>query len=297
MTGARFTASWQAHRGYLVDLAYRMLGDVGAAEDVVQEAFTRLAGAGESIVDERGWLTVVTSRLCLDQIRSARVRHESPQDTALLEGATPVATTRPVDPADRITLDDQVRSALSVVLARLGPDERVVFVLHDVFAIPFDSIAETLGRPVATCRQLARRARGKIIDSAGNASLPVPFAEHRVVTEKFITACTNGDLDGLVSVLHPDVWGQADFGPDAPLPTQTNHGADRVANGLMSFYHAQGAVLVTDPGGDSLALLAFIKGKRFAALQLTVEGGLIVAIQVRVDLSAFPGGRLLRRDQ
>lgn len=297
MTGARFTASWQAHRGYLVDLAYRMLGDVGAAEDVVQEAFTRLAGAGESIVDERGWLTVVTSRLCLDQIRSARVRHESPQDTALLEGATPVATTRPVDPADRITLDDQVRSALSVVLARLGPDERVVFVLHDVFAIPFDSIAETLGRPVATCRQLARRARGKIIDSAGNASLPVPFAEHRVVTEKFITACTNGDLDGLVSVLHPDVWGQADFGPDAALPTQTNHGADRVANGLMSFYHAQGAVLVTDPGGDSLALLAFIKGKRFAALQLTVEGGLIVAIQVRVDLSAFPGGRLLRRDQ
>jgi RNA polymerase sigma-70 factor (ECF subfamily) len=297
MTGARFTASWQAHRGYLVDLAYRMLGDVGAAEDVVQEAFVRLAGAGEGIADERGWLTVVTSRLCLDQIRSARARHEHPQDTALLEGAAPVASTRPVDPADRITLDDQVRSALSVVLARLGPDERVVFVLHDVFAIPFDSIAETLGRPVATCRQLARRARGKIVDSAGEAPLPVPFAEHRVVTEKFITACTNGDLDALVSVLHPDVWGRAEFGPDAPLPPQTNYGAAQVVNGLMSFYHAQGAVLVTDPGGDPLALLAFIDRKQFATIQLTVQGGLIVAIQVRVDLSAFPGGPALRPGQ
>jgi RNA polymerase sigma-70 factor (ECF subfamily) len=290
MTGARFTASWQAHRGYLVDLAYRMLGDVGAAEDVVQEAFVRLADAGDGIVDERGWLTVVTSRLCLDQIRSARVRHEHPQDTALLEHATPVATTRPVDPADRITLDDQVRSALSVVLARLGPDERVVFVLHDVFAVPFDTIAETVGRPVATCRQLARRARGKISESAAQDT-PVPFAEHRVITEKFITACTNGDLDGLVSVLHPDAWGRAAFGPDSSVEPQTNHGARRVAKGLMFYYHTQGAVVVTDPGGDSLALLAFIDRRQFAAIQLTVEGGLIISIDVRIDLSAFPGLR------
>ena len=289
MTGAGFTASWRAHRGYLVDLAYRMLGDVGAAEDVVQEAFTRLARA-EEIVDERGWLTVVTSRLCLDQIRSARARHEHPRDTALLEQAMPVATTRPVDPADRITLDDQVRSALSVVLARLGPDERVVFVLHDVFAVPFDAIAETVGRPVATCRQLARRARAKISQS-GAGDEPVPFAEHRVVTEKFITACTNGDLDGLVSVLHPEVWGQASFGPDSPIEPQTNHGAQRVARGLMFYYHDKGAVLVTDPGGDSLALLGFIDRRRFATIQLTVEGGLITAIDVRIDLSAFSGLR------
>jgi RNA polymerase sigma-70 factor (ECF subfamily) len=290
MTGARFTASWQAHRGYLVDLAYRMLGDVGAAEDVVQEAFTRLAGAGEDIVDERGWLTVVTSRLCLDQIRSARARHEHPGDTALLEHATPVATRRPVDPADRITLDDQVRSALAVVLARLGPDERVVFVLHDVFAVPFDAIAETVGRPVATCRQLARRARGKISQST-EGDAPVPFAEHRIITEKFITACTNGDLDGLVSVLHPDVWGRASFGPDSSAEPQTNHGVDRVASSLMFYYHAQGAVLVTDPGGDALALLGFIDRKQFATIQLTVVGGLIVSIDVHIDLSAFPGLR------
>ncbi|HEY4021444.1 MAG TPA: RNA polymerase sigma factor SigI [Pseudonocardiaceae bacterium] len=287
MTGARFTTSWQLHRGYLVDLAYRMLGDVGAAEDMVQEAFARLARADEDIVDERGWLTVVTSRLCLDQIRSARARHERPQDTALLEDQTPVATSRPVDPADRITLDDQVRQALSVVLARLGPDERVVFILHDVFATPFDAIAETLGRPVATCRQLARRARKKIEDSANGT--PVSPIEHRLITEKFITACTNGDLDALLSVLHPTVWGRADFGPDAPLKPQTNRGIERVANGLMFFYHAQHAVMVTDPGGDPLALLAFINRKLFATMHLTVENGLITSIQVRADLSVFPG--------
>jgi RNA polymerase sigma-70 factor (ECF subfamily) len=289
MTGAQFTASWQAHRGYLIDLAYRMLGDVGAAEDVVQEAFARLARTDEDILDERGWLTVVTSRLCLDQIRSARARHEHPQDLALLEGAVPVATPRPVDPADRITLDDQVRQALAVVLRRLGPDERVVFILHDVFATPFDAIAQTLGRPVATCRQLARRARQKIAEGTGSGQ-PVPFAEHRLITEKFITACTNGDLDALLSVLHPNVWGRADFGPDAPLKAQTNRGVDRVAGGLMFFYHAQHAVLVTDPGGDPLVLLAFINRKLFATMALTVEDGLINSIQVRVDLSAFPAG-------
>jgi RNA polymerase sigma-70 factor (ECF subfamily) len=287
MTGAGFSTSWQAHRGYLVDLAYRMLGDVGAAEDMVQEAFARLARADDDIVDERGWLTVVTSRLCLDQIRSARARHEHPRDTALLDDATPVATSRPVDPADRITLDDQVRQALSVVLQRLGPDERVVFILHDVFATPFDAIAETLGRPVATCRQLARRARRKIADSA--PPTPISVAEHRLITEKFITACTNGDLDALLSVLHPTVWGRADFGPDAPLEAQTNHGLERVANGLMFFFHQQNAVMVTDPSGDPLALLAFIKGNLFATMTLTVEGGLINSISVRVDLSAFPG--------
>ncbi|HEX4221238.1 MAG TPA: hypothetical protein VHZ97_02615, partial [Pseudonocardiaceae bacterium] len=145
----------------------------------------------------------------------------------------------------------------------------------------------TLGRPVATCRQLARRARKKIADSA--PPTPISMAEHRLITEKFITACTNGDLDALLSVLHPSVWGRADFGPDAPLKPQVNHGVQRVANGLMFFFHQQNAVIVTDPSGDPLALLAFIKGKLFASMTLTVEGGLINSISVRVDLSAFPG--------
>jgi RNA polymerase sigma-70 factor (ECF subfamily) len=134
---------------------------------------------------------------------------------------------------------------------------------------------------------LARRARKKIAESTGPT--PISPVEHRLITEKFISACTNGDLDALLSVLHPSVWGRAEFGQDAPLKPQTNHGAQRVADGLLYFYHQQGAVLVTDPSGDPLALLAFIDRALFATMRLTVENGLINSIQVRVDLAVFPG--------
>src|ERR1700758_5621118 len=164
-----------------------MLGDIGAAEDAVQDAFSRLIGAGPGeIEDYRGWLIVVTSRLCLDQIRSARARRERAYDAADIEF---IAATQPglTDPADRITFDDQVRIALLVMLQRLTPAERVVFVLHDVFSVPFDTIAETAGRSAPACRQLARRARQKI--AAGQAGLgpsdlgqEVAASEHRAVT-------------------------------------------------------------------------------------------------------------------
>src|SRR5438067_8997344 len=186
--GDHFAEAWRAYRAYLVDLAFRMLGDAGQAEDIVQEAFIRLARTKPGDVeDPRGWLTVVTSRLCLDQIRSARSRREHPDDTALRDSTTPLAQPPAVDPADRVTLDDEVRLALLVILQRLSPPERVAFILHDVFQTPFDTIAETLGRPVGTCRQLARRARQKI------ANVPFPpnkvaLQEHQLVTERFIIA-------------------------------------------------------------------------------------------------------------
>ena len=174
--------AWRAHRPYLVDLAFRMLGDIGAAEDVVQDAFSRLLRTSPGEIDDaRGWLIVVTSRLCLDQIRSARARRERPHDAAEIEfvPGDPAAAARREsgDPADRVTLDDNVRLALLVVLQRLGPAERVVFVLHDIFAVPFDSIAQTVGRSAASCRQLARRARQKIEDSQGGVSFDVAAAE------------------------------------------------------------------------------------------------------------------------
>src|ERR1700759_3291185 len=155
--------AWRSHRAYLVNLAYQMLGDVGEAEDVAQEAFLRLSRAEPAeIEDVRAWLTVGAGRLCLDQMRSARSRHEQSDEA----GALDVTPSRGADPADRVTLDDEVRSALLEVLRRLSPGERVAFVLHDVFQMPFDEIAETVGRPVGTCRQLARRARAKFADSA-----------------------------------------------------------------------------------------------------------------------------------
>ena len=180
-----------------------MLGDVGDAEDVAQEAFLRLARADATQIDDiRGWLTVVAGRLCLDQVRSARVRHERPDDGAAVDD---MRSTDP-DPADRVTLDDEVRGAMFEVLRRLSPGERVAFVLHDVFQIPFEEIAETVGRPVGTCRQLARRARAKFSGESSRLA-DVVDAEHQLVTERFITACANGDLEALTAVLDPTVWG------------------------------------------------------------------------------------------
>ena len=138
-------AAWRSHRPYLVNLAYQMLGDVGEAEDVAQEAFLRLSRTDlDDIDDVRGWLTVVAGRLCLDQLRSARARHERPERMGSDDDVDEVRSTEP-DPADRVTLDDEVREAMLEVLRRLSPGERVSFVLHDVFQMPFDEIAERGG--------------------------------------------------------------------------------------------------------------------------------------------------------
>jgi RNA polymerase sigma-70 factor (ECF subfamily) len=268
---------WHMSRAYLVDIAFRMLGDVGAAEDVVQEAFVRLSRTEPGEIDDaRGWLTVVTGRLCLDQIRSARSRLEQAHD---VETLTSVAGDTP-DPADRVTLDDSVRTALFVVLQRLSPAERVAFVLHDVFQLPFDAIAETLGRPVMTCRQLARRARQKIADAPAGRH-PVQPAEHRLVTEKFITACANGDFDALLAVLAPDAWGMAEFVPGVPLEQIVNHGRERVARALVHFYG--GLTLVSDPP----TLLCYAGRELFAVLELTITGDVITKLHATVDPHAW----------
>ena len=284
----RVVQAWKAHRPYLVDLAFRMLGDIGAAEDVVQDAFSRLIKTmpGE-IEDERGWLIVVTSRLCLDQIRSARSRRERPHDSSEIEfvptHTEPVGAGAPAaDPADRVTLDDNVRLALLVVLQRLSAAERVVFVLHDIFGVPFDTVAETVGRPTATCRQLARRARQKIEDGQGGARFDVGAAEHRQVTEKFIAAAAGGDLDGLLAVLAPDAWGDVDLGPGDPRARGVVHGAEQVARNLLRFWGPH-ATLVSHPVGGDPALLGFIDRVLAGVLVFTMRGEKIQAVHVIGD--------------
>jgi RNA polymerase sigma-70 factor (ECF subfamily) len=274
--------AYQAHRPYLVDLAFRMLGDIGAAEDAVQDAFSRLVGAdlGE-IEDYRGWLIVVTSRLCLDQVRSARARRERAHDAAEIEFIAPPGSGL-TDPADRITFDDRVRIALLVMLQRLSPAERVVFVLHDVFSMPFDTIAETVGRSAPACRQLARRARRKI--AAGQAGLGSDVAanEHRAVTEKFLTACATGDIDSLLQVLDPDAWGELVLGPEATGPEPVVTGAERVARNLVRFW-GEGTTLVSLSAAGQPALLGFVDRKLTAVLVLSMHGERIQAVQVIAD--------------
>lgn len=276
--GEQVSEAWRRHRPYLVNLAYQMLGDVGEAEDIVQEAFLRFSRteAGE-IEDARGWLTVVASRLCLDQVRSARARNERPGDVN--ERPAPAH----LDPAERVTLDDEIRTALLEVLRRLSPGERVAFVLHDVFGVPFESISQTVGRPVGTCRQLARRARAKFHAAQPKMS-DVASAEHQLVTEKFITACANGDLEGLTAVLDPTVWGVGTVLADPAPPPQINHGPDAVATNLLRYLWPD-VTLVSGPAGAPV-LLAFSERRLFAVIVLTIRESRVVKIEAIADPSA-----------
>lgn len=275
-----FTADWRHHHPYLVNLAYQMLGDVGDAEDVAQEAFLRLSRTqpGE-IEDVRAWLTTVAGRLCLDVVRSARARREEPTE---LDEMPPRASSEP-DPADRITLDDEVSTALLRVLRQLSPGERVAFILHDVFQVPFESIAETVGRPVGTCRQLARRARAKVAGTDVRAD-DVEVTEHQLVTEKFITACAGGDVQALAAVLDPTVWGVGTVLTDPPIPPIVNHGPQRVAENLM-LYLGPGTTVVAGPLGQPV-LLAYAHRQLFAVVVLTIRDGLIAKIEATADPSA-----------
>jgi len=279
----QFEELWRRHRPFLVDLAFRMLGNIGDAEDVVQEAYTRLfrIDAGE-IDDVRGWLVVVVSRRCLDILRSAWVRHDGRgADPHIEESPDPGGTT---DPADRITLDDNIRLALLVVVEKLSPAERAVFVLHDVFRYPFPEIAEMLGRSVGSCRQLASRARRRIDGGGpgGRARFQAEPAEQRRVAERFIAACAGGDLAALLILLDADVAGQADLGPGlGKAPIQV--GRDRVAANLLRFFGDDGVTLVSQPMNGCPGILAFRDGALWALVVLEIEDGVINDIHATLN--------------
>ena len=277
--------AWRNHRAYLVNLAYQMLGDVGDAEDIAQEAFLRLSRTNPGEIDDvRGWLTVVAGRLCLDQARSARARREFSSDGGDdAPAGVPLHQSRYPDPADRVTLDDEVRDALLEVLRRLSPGERVAFVLHDVFGVPFDTIAQAVGRPAGTCRQLARRARGKF-ELGQPRLIDVSEVEHQRVTDKFITACSNGDMHALAAALDPSVWGVGTVLADPAPPPQINYGPDAVATNLLR-YLGPGVTLVSGPVGQPV-LLGFANRRLFAVIVLTVRDNLVVKIEATADPSA-----------
>jgi RNA polymerase sigma-70 factor (ECF subfamily) len=272
----QMSEAWKAHRPHMVDLAFRMLGDIGRAEDVVQEAFTRLLRTSvDDIEDVRGWLIVVTSRLCLDQIKSARSRRERSSETSVLDAqARPSA----LDPADRVTLDDNVRLALLVVLERLTPAERVVFVLHDIFEMPFETVAETVGRTAPACRQLARRARLKIEDAHGQHMVATDAPEQRRVTEKFIEACSTGSLDALLAVLDPDVTGDVDTRPHVLV-----EGAALVARNFLRYWSSPGTSLVALSAGGQATILAFVDRELHGVFVLGMEGGRVTDVHGILD--------------
>jgi RNA polymerase sigma-70 factor (ECF subfamily) len=266
------------HR-HLLDVAFRMLGDLGRAEDMVQEAFVRLARADlESIQDVRGWLIVVVGRLCLDHLRSASERREAATDHTALEAATSASRSSigDSDPADRVTLDDTVRDALLTVLERLTPPERTAFVLHDVFQFPFDTIASIVGRTPIACRQLASRARQRLRAESAPIRAHVESPEHHVVVERFMAAAAGGDLGALVQVLDPDVTGAGTPGGVIKAAAPPTHGPEAVGNRVIGYVGPEThTVLVSSFVNDQPAVLVTRDGVILVALLLTIREGLI----------------------
>jgi RNA polymerase sigma-70 factor (ECF subfamily) len=278
----RVSEAWSSNHAYLTNLAFGILGDLGAAEDAVQEAFARLVAADvDGIVDDRGWLTVVTSRICFDKVRSAPRRREfGYEDTTIEARSDPLWSPGAGSPLDRITLDDEVRLALLVMLHRLSPAERVVFVLHDVFQVPFDSIAQTVGRPAPSCRQLARRARLKLEDG-GLVSSDSVDPEHRLVSQAFIDACSGGNVHDLLQLLDPEVAGDVDLGPGDPATGSINRGSGNVSVNFLRYYG--GSTLVEVPRQREPLLLAF-DGRRLAGIiSLEIRQSRVFKIHVLAD--------------
>jgi RNA polymerase sigma-70 factor (ECF subfamily) len=235
---------FEAQRSYLTAVAYRMLGSRAEAEDAVQEAWLRYAQQTQEIHDVRGWLTTVTARICLDQLNSARVRR-----TAYPGEWLPVYLVEPdADPADRAELADQISIALLVVLEKLTPEQRVAFVLHDAFAVPFDEVATVLDSTPAAARQHASGALTGVAD--GQVRHTADLAEQRRVLNAFLAAAQDGDMRTLAAVLAPDVVAIGDGGGVVRTALRPVLGADKVARfftGLLTFRLAEVTDIKVDP--------------------------------------------------
>jgi RNA polymerase sigma-70 factor (ECF subfamily) len=273
---------FEEHRPHLRAVAYRMLGSLTEAEDAVQEAWLRLGRTGTDGIDNLGgWLTTVTGRICLDLLRSRTARREQPMD----ETFVPDPVLRPlsqVDPEQEALHADSVGVALLVVLEHLEPDERLAFVLHDMFAVPFDDIAAVVERSTAATRQLASRARRRVRDRTPSSD-PDPGRQRKAL-DAFRAAARGGDFEALVAVLHPDVVLRADAGAlvRGLAASKTLQGARAVAESALMFarYTAAARTVVVN---DSLGLLSVVDGRVQSVMSVTVVDGRITGMYILAD--------------
>ncbi|MDN3358742.1 sigma-70 family RNA polymerase sigma factor [Actinomadura sp. DC4] len=267
---------FEENRVHLRAVAYRMLGSLSEADDAVQEAWLRFSRAGAGGVDNLGgWLTTIVARVCLTMLRSRTSRREDPLEAHVPD---PVVSLDEAGPEQEALLADSVGLALLVVLQTLAPAERLAFVLHDMFAVPFEEIAPIVDRSPAAARQLASRARRRVRGSA-----PVPDADparQRAVVNAFLAASRAGDFDALVAVLDPDVVLRADFG--GKDLSSVIRGARTVAGRALMFQeYAPYARPVTVNGAPGI--LADPEGRPFSVMAFTITGGRIVQIDVLAD--------------
>ncbi|MCV7199607.1 sigma-70 family RNA polymerase sigma factor [Mycobacterium angelicum] len=243
MTATNEVTEFEELRPHLMSVAYRLTGTVADAEDIVQEAWLRWDNQDGVIHDLRAWLTTVVSRLGLDRLRSAAHRRETYTGNWLPE---PVVTGFDgSDPLSAVVATEDARFAAMVVLERLNPDQRVAFVLHDGFAVPFGEVADVLGTSEAAARQLASRARKALTAAPASLISEKPDPSHNEVVGKLMAAIAAGDLDAVVSLLHPDVTFTGDSNGKAPTAVQVIHGADKVARFMFGLARRYGPAFFT----------------------------------------------------
>lgn len=270
---------FEASRGHLRAVAYRMLGSLSEAEDAVQEAWIRLSRANSSEIENlTGWLTSVVGRVCLDMLRLRRSRREESLETHATDAS--VGHEDGSDPEYQAQLVDSVGVALLVVLETLEPAERLAFVLHDMFAVPFDEIAQVVDRTPAAARKLASRARRRV------AGFPAPntdVAGQRKVVDAFLSAARDGDLDALVAVLAPDVVAITDAGADRPGVLRVVRGAVSVANGARSVapLARAGELALVD---GAVGFIATHGERKYSVLGFHLSDGKIVKLKIITKL-------------
>ena len=270
---------FEENRPHLRSVAYRMLGSLSDADDAVQEAWQRLSRAEAGDLENlSGWLATVVARISLNMLRGRRTRREEPLGVRVPD---PIVTPEAgIDPEHEAVLADSVGLAMLVVLDTLTPAERLAFVLHDMFAVPYEQIAPMLERSPVAARQLASRARRRV---QGRAPVPDPdLGRQREVVDAFFAAAREGDFDGLVAVLDPDVVLRADGGAARTRPTVMLRGARAVAENASTARKLAPFVRPALINGSAGAVVT-IHGQVFSVMGFTVADGRIVAIDVLYD--------------
>ena len=282
---------FEEHRGHLRAVAYRMLGSLTDADDAVQDTWLRLSGADTDEVENLGgWLTTVVARVCLNMLRSRNTRREDPLDSYVPDPLVRRADER--DPANEALLADSVSLALLIVLETLTPAERLVFVLHDLFALPFEEIAPMVGRTPAAARQLASRARRRV-KGAEVQPRDVDLRRQRNVVDAFFAAAREGDFDALVAVLHPDVVLRIDGGAAFPAASMMVRGAADVARqsgrGMKSVLARADTQIQPALVNGAAGVIVTIAGKAVTIMGFTFADGRIVEINSISDPARVDG--------
>ena len=268
---------FEEHRSHLRTVAYRMLGSVTESDDALQETWLRLSRTDATAVDNLGgWLTTVVGRVCLDMLRARNARREDAVGDWLPE---PVVTLEDeMTPEDEALVADSVGLALLVVLETLTPSERLAFVLHDMFAVPFDEIAPIIGRSPAAARQLASRGRRRLRGAPLNEN--VSLAAQRDLVAAFLAASRAGDFDALIEILDPDVVFRADTGDDSRRARRAIEGAEAVARRVLEVGRPLAGLARPALVNGGAGLVVGRPSRPFAIVGFTIDNGRIVAIDL-----------------